>query len=186
MNNKQEDLSMMECYTVGDVYQKAINHQEAPVFDIDDCGINLNVYMRRPTTHEIEQFTSGKAFEMKLAQLRGVIFPMFKFGDMGWMDAPYSVHLSRNLNKLEVPADGQGLAMTVHLYDTVTGKLLCNRLMSLSTEISRGLVKMVAEQAEKPFNRCEYMNNVASIYTAYPTKKLLGMATYSYRLRQAQ
>ncbi|MBD5451208.1 MAG: hypothetical protein HDR25_01070 [Lachnospiraceae bacterium] len=183
MNNRQEDLSIMECFTVGDVYLEAINHQEAPLFDIDDCGINLSVYMRRPTAHEIKQFASGKAFEMKLVQLRDVIFPIFKFGDMGWMDAPYDVHLSRNLNRLEVPANGQGLAMIVHLYDTVTGKLLCNRLLSLSTEISKGLIKMIAEQAEKPFNKYEYMNKVMSIYTAYSTKKLLRMATYSYRLR---
>lgn len=183
INYDREDKEMMECYTVGDVYQKAVNHQEAPVFDIDDCGINLSVYIRRPTAHEAEQFASGKPFEIRLVQLRNVIFPMFKFGDMGWMDAPYNVHLSKNLNKLEVPADGQGLAMTVHLYDTVTGKLLCNRLISLSSEISRGLIKMVAEQAEKPFNMREYVNNFTSVYSAYPTKKLLGMASYSYRLR---
>lgn len=183
VNYDREDKEMMECYTVGDVYQKAVNHQEAPVFDIDDCGINLSVYIRRPTTHEAEQFASGKPFEIRLVQLRNVIFPMFKFGDMGWMDAPYNVHLSKNLNRLEVPADGQGLAMTVHLYDTVTGKLLCNRLISLSSEISRGLIKMVAEQAEKPFNMREYVNNFTSVYSAYPTKKLLGMAAYSYRLR---
>lgn len=181
--SKQEESVMMECYTVGDIYQKAVNHQEGLVFDIDDSGINLSVYMRKPTTHEIEQFASGKPFEMKLVQLKNIIFSIVKFGDMDWMDAPYTVHLSRNLTKLEVPANGYGLAMTVHLYDTQTGKLLCNRLLSLSTEISRGLIKMVMEQKEKPFNRQDYIDNVRSIYTAYPTKKLLGMALYSYRLR---
>ena len=75
---------------------------------------------------------------------------------MSWMDAPYNVHLSRNLNRLEMPADGQGLAMTVHLYDTQTGRLLHNRLLSLSTEISRKLVKMAMEQKEKPFDRQLY------------------------------
>lgn len=179
----QEELAMMESYTVGEVYQKAINHQEGPVFDIDDGGINLHVYMGKPAIHEIEQFASGKPFEMKLAQLRNIIFPIFKFGDMNWMDAPYNVHLSRNLTKIGVPENGYGLAMTVHLYDTQTGKLLCNRLLSLSTEISRGLIKMVMEQKEKPFNKQEYLDNVRSIYTAYPTKKLLKMALYSYRLR---
>lgn len=34
--SKQEESGMMECYTVGDVYQKAVNHREGPVFDIDD------------------------------------------------------------------------------------------------------------------------------------------------------
>lgn len=183
INHDRENKDMMECYTVGNVYQKAVNHQEAPVFDMDDCGITLNVYIRKPATHEVEQFASGKPFEMRLAQLRNIIFPMFRFSDMGWMDAPYNVHLSRNLSSLEVPADGHGLGMTVHLYDTATGKLLCNRLISLSTEISRGLVKMVAEQAQKPFNRQEYADNLAGVYAAYPTKKLLGMAAYSYRLK---
>ncbi len=183
VNYDREEKEMVECYTVGDVYQEAVNHQEGILFDIDDCGINLHVYMRKPTTHEIEQFASGNPFEMKLAQLRNVIFPMFKFGDMSWMDAPYNVHLSRNLNRLEMPADGQGLAMTVHLYDTQTGRLLHNRLLSLSTEISRKLVKMAMEQKEKPFDRQDYLGNVRSIYAAYPTKKLLGMALCSYRVR---
>lgn len=181
--NRQEELAMMECYTVGKVYQGVVNHQEGSVFDIDDCGISLHVYMKKPTAHEIEQFASGKPFEMKLAQLRNVILPMFKFGDMDWMDAPYTVHLSRNLTKLEVPANGNGLAMTVHLYDTQTGKLLCNRLLSLSAEISRGFIKMVMEQKEKPFYEQDYLDNIRSIYTAYPTRKLLKMALYSYRLR---
>ena len=181
--SRQEELVMMESYTVGEVCQTAFNHQEGSVFDIDDSGISLHVYMRKLTAHEIEQFASGKPFEMKLAQLRNVIFPMFKFGDMGWIDTPYNVHLSRNLTKLEVPANGHGLAMTVHLYDTQTGTLVHNRLLSLSTEISRELIKMVMEQKEKPFNEQEYRDNVRSIYAAYPTKKLLKMALYSYRLR---
>lgn len=181
--SRQEESGMMECYTVGDVYQKAVNHREGPVFDIDDSGINLSVYMRRPTAHEIEQFASGKPFEMKLVQLRNIIFSLLKFGDMGWMDAPYTVHLSGNLTKLVEPADGYGLAMTIQLYDTQTGKLCCNRLLSLSTEMSRGLIKMIMEQIAEPFDVHDYLDNLRSIYRAYPTKQLLKMALYSYRLR---
>lgn len=183
LNQRKEEGVAMDFYEAGSVYHEAVGHQEGTVFDIDDGGIVLKVYMGMVTEHEADQFKSGMPFEMKLVQLRNIIFPVFKFGDMNWMDASYSVHLSRGLTKLEMPLDGSGLAMTVHLFDTVTGELLCNRLLSLSTEMSRKLVRMVEEQKMKPFNESEHRQNIAAVYMAYPTKKLLKMATCSFRLR---
>lgn len=183
VGNKKNKLPMAGAYKVGDVCPYAVYRPDSCLFDMDDCGITLHVFMCRPAPHEVEQFASGKPFEMRLAQLRNVVFALFKFGSLEWMDAPYSVHLSRNLTRLESPADGCGFAMNVHVYDTRTGRLLHNRLLSLSTEISRGLVKLATEQKEKPFDWQEHENTVRDIYAAYPTKRLLPMALYSYRLR---
>ena len=159
----------VKCYEVGVNYFEAIGHQEGVFFDITDSGIILRIYFCGVTAHEAGQFRSEKPFEMRLAGLRDIIFLLFKFGELNWMDAPYNVHLSLNLTKLELPSDGLGLAMTVQL--------------SLSTEMSRKLIKMVGEQKRKPFNVKEYFNDINSIYAAYPAKKLARMADCYYKTR---
>ncbi len=42
---------------------------------------------------------------------------------------------------------------------------------------------MTAGYSSLTFDRQDYLGNVRSIYAAYPTKKLLGMALCSYRVR---
>ena len=41
---------------------------------------------------------------------------------------------------------------------------------------------MIQEQKEKPFNKMEYDRNLRDIYAGYPTKKLVKMATSSFRV----
>lgn len=170
------------CYRVGESYKEAIGFPEGVYFDFDDCGIILDIYFYRASEHELAQINSDASFEMKLVQLRGIIFGLFKFGSLNWMDAPYNVHLSRNLTEIEIPGEGYGFAMNVHLYDTATGILLYNRLLSLSTEMSLKFIDMIAEQGKKPFDKGAYDDMVKSIYAVYPTKKLVKMASCSYRL----
>lgn len=182
-SKKEEDNMELTCFQVGKDYPHAIGHSEGVVFDVTDSGILVQVFFYKPTVHEIEQFEVGNPFEMKLLQFRNIIFPLFKFGDLNWMDAPYSVHLSRQLTQIEVPTEGNGLSMQIALYDTKTGKLCKNRLIGLSTEISKKLIEMIEEQKKRPFNAREYDKNLNNVYAAYPTKKLVHMATDSFRIR---
>lgn len=188
MGNSEEELTdrtgTVSSWTVGKTYPHALMPPGEVMFDIDDCGVRLDIYFDKPTEHEVKQIESGTAFEMRLTQLRGVIFGLFKFGSLNWMDAPYSIHLSRNLTRLERPEDGCGYLMSVHLFDTATGKLCCNRLISLSTEMSRKLFDMATEQKKKPFSRIDHDMNISSIFAAYPTKQLAKMALCSYKANQ--
>lgn len=179
---KKEEQMVMMSSEVGKTYQSAFGHPDGVYFDVDDCGITLDIYFSNATKHEIEQIGAGNAFEMKLTQLRGIIFPLFKFGDLNWVDAPYNVHLSRGLTRLAVPEDGVGFSMLVRLFDPTTGKLCCTRLISLSTEMSRKLIDMIAEQKKEQFNRMNYDNRIKSIFDAYTTKKMVKMAVCSYKM----
>ena len=167
---------------VGAIYPMEIGKAEGVMVDVDDSGIYVKVRFCSPTSEELKQFDSGKPFQMKLLKLRNIIFPLFKFGNLNWMDAPYSVHLSRNLTHLEVPEEGIGMAMTIVLFDTRTGMLCKNRLIGLSTDMTKKLIKMIQEQKEKPFNKMEYDRNLRDIYAGYSTKKLVKMATSSFRV----
>lgn len=167
---------------VGAIYPMEIGKAEGVMFDVDDCGIYVKVRFNSPTSKELKQFDSGKPFRMKLLEFRNIIFPLFKFGNLNWMDAPYSVHLSRNLTHLEVPEEGMGMKMTIVLFDTRTGMLCKCRMIGLSTDMTKKLIEMIQEQKEKPFNKSDYDRNLRGIYATYPTKKLVDMATGSFRL----
>ena len=132
--------------------------------------------MNRPTPKEISQFEGGKGVKVKLLSLRGIIFFIIKVGDNGWMDAPYNVHLSKNLKKLQKVVDGEGYAMHIMLIGTFTGKLVKQKLYGMPHDTSRNLYKMVMEQRKKFLNKEEYEENIRDIYGAYSTKKLLKFA----------
>ena len=182
MNVLNELFGAVIYYGADEFCGEAIGRPDEVYFNLDDGGISVVIYLSNVSEHELAQINSGASFEMKLVQLRGIIFGLFKFGSLNWMDAPYNVHLSRNLTELEIPGEGCGFSMNVRLYDTATGMLVCNRLLSLSTEMSLKLIDMIAEQRKKPFDRREYDNMVKSVYAAYSTKKLVKMASCSYKL----
>ena len=172
-------------YGIGNIYPEVIGCGDSVIMDLDDCGVSVNVLFNNLTDSEISQFNTGMPFEMRLIQMRGIIFGLFKFGNLNWMDAPYNVHLSRNLTKkMEMPADGTGLAATILLYDTATGKLCKTRMVGLSDKISREFIKMAEEQRKKPFNMKDHFANLKYIYASYPTNKLVKMApdTCHFRL----
>ncbi len=132
------------------------------------------------TTKEAAEYLWDKM--LNLHKTMNIIFPLLKFGNLQWMDAPYSVHLSKNLTHLEVPTEGTGLAMHIALYDTHTGKLCSNRIIGLSTNMSKKLIKIINEQKQKTFDRKEHDRNIRNVYAAYPTKKLVQMAIETFRL----
>ena len=132
--------------------------------------------MNRPTPKEISQFEGGKGVKVKLLSLRGIIFFIIKVGDNGWMDAPYNVHLSKNLKKLQKVVDGEGYAMHIKLIDTATGNLVKQKLYGMPHNTSKNLYKMIEKQCDMPFNIFNYDENIMAIYCSYSTEELLKFA----------
>lgn len=180
-------MSIIIKHIKGNTYPGAVLAGGGTCMDSDDCGMIVKVFFDRPTESEVRQFDSGSAFEMRLVQMRNIIFGLFKIGNLNWIDTPYNVHLSRNLTKrLEVPADGEGIAAVFQLYDPSTGRLCNSRLIGLSTEISREFIRMAEEQYKNSFNREAYLAGLANIYAAYRTSDLVRMSLHScsFRLHQ--
>lgn len=141
------------------------------IVDVTDSGVSVLVLMNRPTQKEICQFESGKDLKVKLLSMRGIIFFLLKMGDNKWMDAPYNVHLSKNLTNLQKPVDGEEYAMHIMLIDTFTGKLVKQKIYGMLHDTSKHLYKMVMEQRKKFLNKEEYEENIRDIYGVYSTKK---------------
>mgnify|MGYP006987787362 CR=1 FL=1 len=159
-------------YEVGQIIPGFAGHQESVVFDFDDAGAKMLVFFARPTTEEISQFESGKEFQIKFVELKNVIMVMAKIGNLEWVDAPYSPHLSPNLTQFPITNNGQGLALTLILIDAVTGQVKKVRLLGLTENFSKKFIGTVIQNKEKPFNKSEYDMNISRIYMRYSTKDL--------------
>ena len=144
-----------------------LNISNSTFNDISASGVSVCVLMNRPTPKEISQFEGGKGVKVKLLSLRGIIFFIIKVGDNGWMDAPYNVHLSKNLKKLQKVVDGEGYAMHIKLIDTFTGKLVKQKIYGMPYDTSKQLYKMVMEQRKKFLSKEKYEENIRDIYGTF-------------------
>ncbi len=169
-------------YEVGQVVDNFKNHAEETLFDIDDSGATMLVFFKNPTPSEIEQFKSGKNFEIRFTELYGVIMITVKIGDLHWMDAPYTPHLSKNLTTFQIPNEGQGLGLTLFLIDASTGEIKHIKLLGLSEQFTRQLFGLIMEQKQKDFNIAEYNNALNRIFSAYKTSQIVKLSKNYYKI----
>lgn len=165
----------MKEYKVGTCYQE-FKGREGAQFGIDDGGASLLVRFASPEQHEIEQFKEGNPFEIKFTTLYGVMMITVKIGNLNWMDAPYSPHLSKENTKYQMPQDGQGLGLTIFLADSITGEVKSMRLVGLSTRFTQELFKETMSQKMSPFNITEYQNNINRVFQRYSTKDIVKLS----------
>lgn len=163
-------------YEVGKTVEDFKNNVEGVNFDINDNGATMLVFFQNPTEEEIEQFKSGNNFEIRFTELYDVIMITVKIGNLNWMDAPYSPHLSKNLKKFQIPNEGQGLALTLVLVDSATGEIKNLRLLSLSERFTRRFLGTIMEQKTKEFDEYKYNNSINKIFTTYQTNQIVKLS----------
>ena len=160
-------------YKVGQVVDNFKYHSEGVQFDISDDGATMLVFFQKPTAKEIEQFKPGKNFEIRFTELYGVIMITIKVGNLNWMDAPYTPHLSQNLTKFHLPNENQGLGLTLILIDAITGEIKNIRLLGLSERFTKRLFGVVMEHKIKLFSEEEYGNSLNKIFATYQTNQIV-------------
>lgn len=142
----------MNVYKVGQVVKEFKNHAEETLFDIADDGASLLVFFKNPTQNEIKQFESGESFEIRMVELLDVMMFTVKIGNLNWMDAPYSPHLSLNLTTLQMPKENQGLGLTAFLINAANGKIEHIRFLGLSKQFTEYVFKTIEKQMTYEFN----------------------------------
>ena len=149
------------------------NYAEGVKFSVSDGGGELIVFFQRPTAREIEQFKTGK-IKFGYYTYKNIIMLLVKIGELEWMDAPYSVHLSKNLTKLHNIEDGQGLGTVIMLVDALGGEVKTLKLVGAPTRLTRGLFDAIEKQKEMPFD--DYDKNMNYLFRTYSTKELVKRA----------
>ena len=159
---------------VGMVIESKINSPEGVQVNLSDSGLDVLVLFQSPSKKELEVFrTPDTPFQMKVTVEEDVIFFLLKFGELPWMDAPFSVHLCTGLTQLPIIEQGHGLAMRVYLFDTKTGKIEAIRILGLTNSISNLLLRLIKEQKEKSFGVNRHIAAVNKVYSTRTTEQLL-------------
>ena len=159
---------------VGKLFKEDVTrYSEGIKFDITDSGCNLLIYYVDPTTEEKEAITKGD-FKYGYFREGNVILMLFRFGNQQWMDAPYSVHLSKNLTQLQDITGTQGFALNIYLINANNGILEGMRLVGLNTRLSKMLREDVLKQKDLTYDGFPIKLN--EIYRKYTTKSLVSMA----------
>lgn len=163
-------------YEVGQIIGSFKNHQEGVYFDLDNSGATMLVFLKKPTTEEIEQFKSGKNFEIRFTELYNIIMIAAKIGSLNWVDAPYTPHLSKNLTKFQIPDNNQGLGLTLILVNAMTGEIKHIRILGLSERFTKELFGAVMEHKIRDFDKLEYKSSLNKIFSTYKTSQIVKMS----------
>ena len=156
------------------VYEKGkptgLQGPDGVIFDVANSGAMLVIRMDRPTAKEKKEFERG--ISMRFAVVDDIIFILVRMGLYNWMDAPYHKMYSRNLSHLEMPQDGEGLAVHILLVDGASGILVNQKIISLSTELTRALFTAIINQPVID----DYESRLMKIFGQYTTNDLLEIA----------
>lgn len=172
----------MRSFEVGKLLEEGITrYNEGVKFDFQQSGPVLLLFFNRPTEKEVESIKKGK-LEIGFYVKDEVIFMLFKFQSLEWMDAPYSVHLSNPFTFDDIEP-GQGFGLTIFLVDASTGILRALRYSGLSTDFSFKLQDAILNQKNLPFDAVVYNQKFMSIYNNYSTSDLVQRADVFCRIR---
>lgn len=172
----------MKSFEVGKLFEENKTHyQEGVKFDFTQSGPVLFLFFNRPTQKEIESIKTGK-FEYGMYVKDEVIFLLFKFQGLEWIDTPYTVHLSKQFEFEEVER-GKGFALNIFLIDAATGILEVIRLCGLSTKFSIEFQNAVQNQCNTSFDKITYEKKINMVYGNYATSDLVQRSTI-YRLKE--
>ena len=97
------------------------------------------------------------------------------------MDCTYTPHLGEIPN-LPDATDGMGYSLHICMFDTSTGELKVQRIVSLDTVTSQYIKKQIEGLKNKPFDKATYNAQLNAIYGTYSTKDLLDRAAHRFVL----
>jgi len=148
-------------------------YQEGVKFDFDNSGAVLFIMFRDPTNQEIESIRKGR-LQIGICTLSNIIFMLFKFGNLNWIDAPFDIHLAQNQSFLNVEMnESQGFGMSMFLVDASTGILQAMRLIGWPHRLSQIFIEEAKKQVEQAFEQSEYDRKIDAVYMKYSTNDLV-------------
>lgn len=156
--------------------------QEGCKFEFTENGAIIVCALNRPTPAEIQSFKPSSPFQIRYVRIDGVLFFLFKFGAMPWMDAPYDIRLSQSVALPDL-SPGEGYALTVVLVDQATSIVKELRLIGLGERFSRDLREELFSDAGDPLFLPQYYAKVDSIFRRNSTAKLVQLAHHYYKLQ---
>jgi len=144
-------------------------------FDIADDGAYLIISINRPTAKEKQAYSHG-LFQMKYVVIDGMIFTLFRFGTLPWMDSPFNREFSK-ASIIKRPDDGMGLSLHIMLVDSATSILVAERIIGLHTKFSNDFIDAIQKQ---PLMTDQYAYSIKlnKLYNQFTTDQMVDIATH--------
>jgi len=175
MNNFQK-------FETGKSIESFMGHAEGVSFGFNEAGAIMIIFFDNPTPDEIDQFKSGKRFEMRMIVLSGIIMITVKIGDLNWMDSPYTPHSNKDKAVFKDIIDGTGYALTLMLVNGQNGKIEHLRMIGMSEKFSRSFKKIAEDNLSNDFDINTYNLNLNLILSKYQTKDIVKMSTDYFKI----
>lgn len=151
-----------------------IDNGNTAVIDFNENGL-LKSYIVLPnlTSSEIENIRHGK-LRYKIAFLKNVIFFCFKFGELKYVDMPFSIHLTQSkIDFSNYDNDNDlGQAICFHLIDSATLITQGLRMIGLHAKSTIELYKIIEIQKKSAFTLHNYDSSIQEIYSRMSSREI--------------
>lgn len=152
-------------------------------FNFSIHGAELHVICQALGKNIITNYRQGKAM-FSIFEYKEIVFFLSKFGDEGWMDAPF--HAAMNPEEFagtptEFVAGQHHLSLAIELSDIDSDVTYGARLVTISKEMSSHLVKIAETQLTNPISRQEYEARIEQAYAQYTASQMARRATIRSR-----
>lgn len=162
-------------YKVGELFEAGnTKYKEGVKFDFRQDGAILILFYNSPEEKELIDISKG-TLRIGMYIKDEVIFMLFKFGSQNWIDAPYSIHISKPF-KFDSIVEGSGIGLHIFLVDAANGILKAMRLVGLPTKFSKSFQKATLEQKQLKFDKNKYAQKINMVYGNYNTDDLVERA----------
>lgn len=172
----------MQIITVGKLLEEGKTaYPEMMVYQYEPAGHVLRLFIRTPSTSEIEAVTEGPA-RFGLFLEGDVIFILFRFDTLTGRkcligEAPYSWHLvkgERTLPDLDFEPD-IGAMLSVILINAENGRVAGLRVLAFAHKFSKRLHRAIHDQAGQPFDEANYDRQVRTAFNRRSSKDMWRM-----------
>lgn len=168
---------------VGKPYEPIARLSEGVYFDLDDSGARLIYHFARPTEKEIAAMQSGKDFEIKMTELRGILWIVSKCGALNWTDAPYNPRASLLSDSFPRTGSGDGIALQLIMSDARTAEVKSLRLIGLGAAFSAALLEAAQRLRVDGMAPSDVQSAIDEVMQTYSTTQIASMASHRYKLR---
>jgi hypothetical protein len=162
----------MTTYSVGQPYNPARTEwPEAAQYNYRSGGHELLLFWRSPGGRDVKAVKTSP-IELGLLPGKNAIFLLYRVsGACGWSDAPFSVHLVPELERVAPPAPAPAERALLHvlLIDAATGIVKAIRVTSMSPEFTAALHETISAQLSTEWSLAEHDREIAAAYRRWPS-----------------
>ena len=145
-------------------------------------GLTLFFFLENPPEDVLREVSTGRDFEIALADIEKVGFFTLRFGALPYGDCAFAPSLFSPPQPIAPPVPGGGIALNVIVVDSGPGEIVYMRTITLGYEFSVKFANWFQNRLALPLSMDEYGQIVRRTYACYDTRDLRTMANIAWHM----